>query len=225
MKHLYLLEDTEDDGLITVGTGFIVGVYLIMNVVRTEVLRIRSLGDVDKRAQVPRQLVEVILAVEEAVESEGRQFGEPIGVVGVVEVAELIGHRPREADRREMLDDERVYVVALVPCRDGGEAKAAVIRQTELAALVHTRTAQAGHCAEVRIESPTAGDAATLYLFKGHAEGSEEVPQPIAAEPVRGVGKKVRHSVECTDELFQLDSVARGDVIGAGPVRHGDLCF
>lgn len=98
MKHLYLLEDTEDDGLITVGTGFIVGVYLVLNSVRTEVLRIRPLGDVDERAQVPRQLIEVILAVEEAVESEGRQFGEPIGVVGVVEVSELVGHRPRETD-------------------------------------------------------------------------------------------------------------------------------
>ena len=220
-----MLEDIEGDGLITIGARFVVGVDLVPDGVRTEVLRIQSLGDVDERAQVPRQLIEVILAVEDAVESEGRQFGEPIGVVSVVEVAELIGHRPREADRREMLDDERVYVVALVPCRDGGEAKAAVIRQTELAALVHTRTAQAGHCAEVRIESPTARDAATLYLFKGHPEGSEEVPQPIAAEPVRGVGKKVRHSVECTDELFQLDSVARGDVIGAGPVRHNEVYF
>jgi len=116
-------------------------------------------------------------------------------------------------------------VVALVPGGDGGEAKAAVLRQTELAALVHARAAQAGHCAEVRIESPTAGDAATLYLFKGHPEGSEEVPQPIAAEAGRGVGKKVRHSVECMDELFQLDSVARGDVIGAGPVRHDEVYF
>ena len=59
----------------------------------------------------------------------------------------------------------------------------------------------------------------------GHPEGSEEVPQPIAAEPGRGVGKKVRHGVECTDELFQLDSVARGDVIGAGPVRHDEVYF
>lgn len=58
-------------------------------------------------------------------------------------------------DRRETLEDERVYVVALVPCGDGGEAKASIIRQTELAALVHVRTAQAGHCAEVRIESST----------------------------------------------------------------------
>ena len=52
----------------------------------------------DERAQVRRQLIEVILAVEEAVESEGRQFGEPIGVVSVVEVSELVGHRPRETD-------------------------------------------------------------------------------------------------------------------------------
>lgn len=181
--------------------------------------------DIDERAQVRCQLVEVILAVEEAVESEGRQFGEPIRVVGVVEVSELVSHRPRETYRRETLDDERVYVVALVPGGDGGEAKAAVIRQTERAALVHARTAEADHGAKVRIESSTAGDAATLYLFKGHPEGSEEVPQPIAAEAVRGVRKKVRHSVECTDELFQLDSVARGDVIGAGPVWHDDLCF
>lgn len=47
----------------------------------------------------------------------------------------------------------------------------------------------------------------------------------IASEPGRGVGKKVRHGVECTDELFQLDSVARGDVIGAGPVRHDEVYF
>lgn len=166
-----------------------------------------------------------LIAVEEAVEREGRQVGEPIGVVSVVEVSELVSHRPRETDRRETLDDERVDVVALVPGGDGGEAKASVIRQTELAALVHARTAQAGHCTEVRIESPTAGDAATLYLFKGHPEGSEEVPQPIAAEAGRGVGKKVRHSVECTDELFQLGSVARGDVIGTGPVRHDEVYF
>jgi len=225
MKHLHLLEDIEADGLIAVRTGFVVGVYLVLDSVRTEVLRIRPLGDVDERAQVRCQLVEIILAVEEAVESEGRQFGEPIRVVGVVEVSELVSHRPHETDRRETLDDERVYVGALVPCGDGGEAKAAVIRQTELAALVHVRTAQAGHCAEVRIESPTAGDAATLYLLKGHPEGSEEVPQPIAAEARRGVGQKVRHSVECTDELFQLDSVARGDVIGAGPVRHDEVYF
>ena len=148
MKHLYLLEDTEDDGLITVGTGFIVGVYLVLNSVRTEVLRIRPLGDVDERAQVPRQLIEVILAVDEAVEREGRQVGEPIGVVGVVEISELISHRPRETDRRETLDDERVDVVALVPGGYGGEAKSAVIRQTELTALVHARTAEAGHGAE-----------------------------------------------------------------------------
>lgn len=96
--------------------------------------------------------------------------------MGVVEVSELVGHRPREADRREMLDDERVDIVALFPCGYGGEAKAAVLRQTELAALVHARTAEAGHGAEVRIESPAAGDAATLYLFKGHPEGSEDVP-------------------------------------------------
>lgn len=145
--------------------------------------------------------------------------------MSVVEVSEFIGHRPRETDRRETLEDERVYVVALVPCGDGGEAKASIIRQTELAALVHVRTAQAGHCAEVRIESSTAGDTATLYLFKGHPEGSEEIPQPIAAEPGRGVRKKVRHGVECTDELFQLDSVARGDVIGTGPVRHDEVYF
>ena len=72
MKHLYLLKDIEGDGLITIGTGFVVGVYLVPNSVRTEELRIRPLGDVDERAQVSRQLVEVILAVEEAVESEGR---------------------------------------------------------------------------------------------------------------------------------------------------------
>lgn len=225
MKHLHLLEDIEGDGLIAVGTRFVIGINLFLNGVRTEVLRIRSLGDVDERAQIPRQLVEVILAIEEAIKREGRQFGEPLGVMGVVEVAELVSHRPRETDRREPLDDERVDVVALVPCGDGGEAKAAVIRQTELAALVHVRTAQAGHCAEVRIESPTARDVAPLYLFECHPEGSEEVPQPIAAEAGRGVGKKVRHSVECTDELFQLDSVARGDIIGAGPVRHDNLCF
>ena len=225
MKHLYLLEDIEGDGFITIGTGFVVGVDFVLNGVRTEVLRIRSIGDVDERAQVRRQLVEVILAVEKAVEREGRQVDEPIGVVGVVEVSELVSHRPRKTDRRETLNDERVYVVALVPGKDGGEAKAAVIRQTKLAALIHARTAQAGHGAEVRVESPTAGDSAPLYLFKGHPEGSEEVPQPIAAEPGRCVGKKVRHSVECTDELLQLDSVARGDVIGAGPVWHGDFCF
>lgn len=220
-----MLEDIEGDGLVAVGAHFVVGVDLVPDGVRTEVLRIHPLGDVDERAQVRRQLIEVILAVEEAVESEGRQFSESIGVVGVVEVSELIGHRPRKTDRRETLDDERVYVGALVPCGDGGEAKAAVIRQTELAALVHARTAQAGHGAEVRIESPAAGDATTLYLFKGHPEGSEDVSQLIAAEPGRGIGKKVRHSVECTDELFQLDSVARGDVIGAGPVRHDEVYF
>jgi len=220
-----MLEDIEGDGLIAVGTGFVVGVYLVPDSVRTEVLRICPLGDVDERAQVPHQLVEVILTVEEAVESEGRQFSEPIGVVGVVEVSELVGHRPREADRREMLDDERVDIVALFPCGYGGEAKAAVIRQTELAALVHARTAEAGYGAEVRIEGPAAGDVAPLYLFECHPEGSKEVPQPIAAEPGRGIGKKVRHGVECTDELFQLDSVARGDVIGAGPVRHDEVYF
>ena len=79
--------------------------------------------DVDERAQVPSQLVEVILAVKEAVEREGRQIGEPIGVVGVVEVSELISHRPRETDRLETLDDERVDIDALVPCGYGGEAK------------------------------------------------------------------------------------------------------
>jgi len=220
-----MLEDIEGDGLVAVGARFVIGIDLFLNGVRTEVLRIRPLGDVDERAQVPHQLVEVILAIEEAVESEGRQVGEPIGVVGVVEVSELVSHRPRETYRRETLDDERVYVVALVPGGDGGEAKAAVIRQTELAALVHVRTAQAGHCAEVRIESSTARDVAPLYLFECHPEGSEEVPQPIAAEAGRGVGKKVRHSVECTDELFQLDSVARGDVIGTGPVRHDEVYF
>lgn len=220
-----MLEDIEGDGLITIGAGFVVGVYLVLNGVRTEVLRIRPLGDVDERAQVPSQLVEVILVVEETIESEGRQFGEPIGVVSVVEVSEFIGHRPRETDRRETLDDERVDVVALVPGGDGGEAKAAVLRQTELTALVHARTAQACHGPEVRIEGPTAGDIAPLYLFECHPEGSKEVSQPIAAEPVRGIGKKVRHSVECTDELFQLDSVARGDVIGTGPVRHDEVYF
>ena len=72
MKQLYLLEDIEGDGLIAVGAGFIVGVYLVLNSVRTEVLRIRPLGDVDERAQVRRQIVEVIFAIEEVVESEGR---------------------------------------------------------------------------------------------------------------------------------------------------------
>lgn len=86
-----MLEDIEGDGLITIGAGFVVGVYLVLNGVRTEVLRIRPLGDVDERAQVPSQLVEVILVVEETIESEGRQFGEPIGVVSVVEVSEFIG--------------------------------------------------------------------------------------------------------------------------------------
>ena len=41
---LYLLEDIEGDGFITVGAGFVVGVYLVLNGVRTEVLRIRPIG-------------------------------------------------------------------------------------------------------------------------------------------------------------------------------------
>lgn len=98
MKHLHLLEDIEGDGFITIGAGFIVCFELFLNSARTEVLHIRPIGDVDERTQVRRQLVEVILAVEDAVESEGRQVGEPIGVVSVVEVSELVGHRPRETD-------------------------------------------------------------------------------------------------------------------------------
>lgn len=47
----------------------------------------------------------------------------------------------------------------------------------------------------------------------------------MAAEVGRGIGQKVRHSIECTYEFFQFDSVARGDVIGAGPIRHDDLRF
>ena len=62
-----MLEDIEVDGFIALGAGFIVGVDLVLNGVRTEILRIRSLGDVDERAQVRRQLVEVIITVEEAV--------------------------------------------------------------------------------------------------------------------------------------------------------------
>lgn len=67
-----MIEDIEGDGFITIGAGFVVGVDLVLNGARTEVLRIRSIGDVDERTQVPSQLVEVILAVDEAVESEGR---------------------------------------------------------------------------------------------------------------------------------------------------------
>ena len=67
-----MLKDIEGDGLIAIGTSSVIGVYLVPNSVRTEELRIRPLGDVDERAQVSRQLVEVILAVEETVESEGR---------------------------------------------------------------------------------------------------------------------------------------------------------
>lgn len=80
MKHLHLLKDIEGDGLITIGARFVVGVDLVPDSVRTEVLRIRPLGDVDERAQVSRQLVEVILAVEEAVESEGRSSVSPSGL-------------------------------------------------------------------------------------------------------------------------------------------------